>query len=65
MYSDISTLIRASSLSKSSLAKTLANSVLPTPVGPKNINDPIGFFGSFNPTLVLLIALTNLSIASS
>ena len=29
------------------------------------MNEPIGFFGSFKPTLVLLIALTNLSIALS
>ena len=30
-------------------ANCLANSVLPTPVGPKKINEPIGFLGSFKP----------------
>jgi len=33
-------------------ASSFANSVLPTPVGPKKINEPIGFLGSFNPALV-------------
>ena len=41
-----------------------ANSVLPTPVGPKNKNEPIGRFGSFKPTLPLLIALLTASTAS-
>ncbi len=38
-------------------ANALVSSVFPTPVGPKNKNEPIGLFGSFNPTLPLLIAL--------
>ena len=30
-------------------AKARAHSVLPTPVGPRKINDPIGRLGSFKP----------------
>ena len=56
MYSDISILIKWCSSSNSSYAKLLATSVLPTPVGPKNINDPIGFSGSFIPLLDLIMA---------
>ena len=37
---------------------------MPTPVGPKNRNEPIGLFGSFSPTLPLLIALLTASTAS-
>ena len=37
-------------------AKALESSVFPTPVGPKNKKEPIGLFGSFNPTLPLRIA---------
>src|SRR5829696_5210760 len=57
MYSLISILINASSLSNIYLANALANSVLPTPVGPRKIKVPIGFFGSFNPTRLRWIAL--------
>ena len=39
MYSDMSNLITASSLSKSSYASAFTSAVLPTPVGPTNIND--------------------------
>ena len=39
--------------SKISDAKTFANCVLSTPVCPRNINDPIGLFGEFNPALFL------------
>jgi hypothetical protein len=45
----MSILIKASSLSNKYLANTFANCVLPTPVGPKKINEPIGLLGSFNP----------------
>ena len=38
-------------------ARALANSVLPTPVGPEKIKLPIGLFGDFKPTLARLIAL--------
>ena len=53
-----------SSLSNKSLARVFASSVLPTPVGPKNKNEPIGRFGSFNPTLPLRIAFATASTAS-
>ena len=56
-YSDISTLIKESSLPKISFANFLAKNVLPTPVDPRNMNDPIGLFGSLIPTLFLLIDL--------
>ena len=38
-------------------ASNFAVSVFPTPEGPRKIKDPEGLFGSFNPDLVLLIAL--------
>lgn len=38
-------------------ANARANSVLPTPVGPKKIKLPIGRLGSFNPALARLTAL--------
>ena len=58
MYSDISILIKESSDSNKYFARTFANCVLPTPVGPRNINVPIGLFGSLRPTRPLWIALT-------
>ena len=39
----------AASLSKRNSARALASSVLPTPVGPRNRNEPIGRFGSCSP----------------
>ena len=65
IYSLISILTSESSESKRYLARALHNSVLPTPVGPKNIKLPIGLLGFFNPALVLLIAFVSLDIASS
>ena len=65
IYSLISMRINDSSLSKRYLASTLANSVLPTPVGPRNTKEPIGLDGSFNPALVLWMALVSFTIASS
>ena len=50
--------INASSLSNKNFAKTLHSWVLPTPVGPKNIKEPTGLFGSFKPALFLCMALT-------
>ena len=64
MYSDISIWIKDSSSPNRNSAKAFAVSVFPTPDGPKNINDPEGLFGSFNPDLVLLIALDTAEIAS-
>ena len=65
IYSLISMRTIVSSESNNSLANTLANWVLPTPVCPKNINDPIGLLGSFSPVRLRLIALTTFSTASS
>ena len=49
MYSDISMRIKDSSLPNMNSAKALASSVLPTPVGPRNMKEPIGFFTSLRP----------------
>lgn len=45
MYSLISMRMSASSLSNILRARARASSVLPTPVGPKNMKEPMGFFG--------------------
>ena len=55
----------ASSLSNRYFASTFAISVLPTPVGPKKMNEPIGREGSFNPARVRWIALVSFTMASS
>ena len=52
MYSLISMRIMLSSLSKSNFVNSFASCVLPTPVGPRKINEPIGLLGSFNPALL-------------
>ena len=65
LYSLISTRINASELPNICSASFFAKYVLPTPVGPKNINAPIGWFFSFRPTLLRCIALTIFSIALS
>ena len=65
MYSLMSILIKESSESNNSLANTLANWVLPTPVCPRKIKEPIGLLGSFNPTLFLWMAFTTLATAWS
>jgi len=57
IYSDISSLIKASSLSKRISASAFESSVFPTPVGPKNRNEPIGLVRSLSPAFALLIAL--------
>ena len=46
MYSDMSSRIMAVSSSNRNSARALVSSVLPTPVGPRNRNEPIGRFGS-------------------
>jgi hypothetical protein len=53
-----------SSLNKKS-ARVLASSVLPTPVGPKNKNDPNGRAASESPALLRLIASATAARASS
>ena len=65
MYSDISILMIFRSESNNASDKALASSVLPTPVGPKNINEPIGLFSAFKPALALKIAWLTASIPSS
>ena len=61
----MSTLIIAFSSPNRFSEIAFASSVLPTPVGPKNRNEPIGLLGSFNPTLPLFIAFATASTASS
>ena len=53
----------ASSLSNKNSANALETSVLPTPVGPRNKNDPIGRLPSANPDLDRRIALAIAEIA--
>ena len=64
MNSDISILTIASSLSKRNSATALLSSVFPTPVGPRKRNDPIGFLGSFSPTLDLRMESATAFIAA-
>ena len=64
VYSDISIFTSELELGKRFFARHFANSVFPTPVGPKKRNTPMGRFGFFNPVLDLLIALTMLLMAS-
>ncbi len=52
-----------SSLNRNS-ANDFANSVLPTPVVPKNINEPIGRLGSCKPARLLRTASAIASMAS-
>ena len=49
MNSDMSILIRCSSEPNMNSASALASSVLPTPVGPRKMNEPIGRFGFLIP----------------
>ena len=65
MYSLISILIRESLLLNNSSPRDFASWVLPIPVWPKNIKDPIGLLGSLSPVLFLCIAFTTASTASS
>ena len=45
-------------------ASARASSVLPTPVGPMKMNEPIGRLGSFSPARARRTALETMSIAS-
>src|SRR5438132_155524 len=49
MYSDMSTWIIASSSPNRNSASVRASSVLPTPDGPRKMNEPVGRFGSLMP----------------
>ena len=53
------------SSSKRNSASARASSVLPTPVGPRKINEPIGRLGSLSPARERRIALATRSSASS
>ncbi len=64
MNSDMSIRTMLSSLSNMKFANVLHSSVLPTPVGPKNKNDPIGRFGSDKPARLRLMAFATASTAS-
>ncbi|OPZ40408.1 MAG: hypothetical protein BWY99_00761 [Synergistetes bacterium ADurb.BinA166] len=65
MYSDMSSLIRFSSLSKRASARVLASSVFPTPVGPRKIKEPMGRLGSFIPERARRTESATSSTASS
>ena len=65
MYSLISILIILFSSSNRDFARDFASSVLPTPVGPRKRNEPIGFEGSLIPALERIIASVTFSTASS
>ena len=65
MYSLISILTRASSESNKASANARANSVFPTPVGPRKIKEPMGRFGLLSPARALRTALEIALTASS
>ena len=65
MYSDMSRRIIESSLPKSTEDNARQSSVLPTPVGPAKMNEPIGRLGSESPVRLRLIALETALIALS
>src|SRR5437588_203530 len=65
MYSDMSIRIIASCESNMNSASARASSVLPTPVGPRNRNVPIGRSGSLRPARERRSALATALTASS
>src|SRR3970040_162599 len=65
MYSDMSSLTMARSSSKRNSANARANSVFPTPVGPRKRNEPMGRLGSLRPARARRTALDTARIASS
>ena len=65
MYSDMSMRIIESASSNMNSASVRASSVLPTPVGPKKMNEPIGRFGFFKPARARRMAREMTLIASS
>ncbi len=65
MNSLMSTRIMWSSLSNRKPASALHSSVLPTPVGPRNRNEPIGRFGSDRPARERRMASATAVMASS
>ena len=65
MNSDMSIRTIASSVSKRNSASALQSSVLPTPVGPRNRNEPFGRRGSARPARERRIAFETMRTASS
>ena len=65
MYSLISIRTMLFSSSNRLSASALASSVLPTPVGPRNRKEPIGFVGSLIPALERITASVTFVTASS
>src|SRR5580704_13827957 len=65
MYSDMSIRIMSFSSSNKNSASARANSVFPTPVGPRKRNDPIGLLVSDNPARLRRTAFATRSSASS
>src|ERR1035438_632625 len=65
MYSDMSMRIINFSSSNKNSANARANSVLPTPVGPRKMNDPIGRLLSDKPARLRRTALDTRANASS
>ncbi len=63
MYSLMSMRIMACSSSKRNSASARASSVLPTPVGPRKMNEPIGRFSSCKPARARRTALDTAVIA--
>jgi len=60
MYSLMSMRTIACSSSNRNSASARAVSVLPTPVGPRKIKDPMGFFGSLRPARERRMALATM-----
>src|SRR3990172_156873 len=65
MYSLMSTRTMASSSSKRKVARDLASSVLPTPVGPRKMKLPMGRLGSLRPARPRRMASERASMARS
>ena len=65
MYSDMSSWIIEDSSPNKNSASAFAVSVLPTPDGPRKMNEPLGRFGSLRPARVRRIACDTALIASS
>ena len=65
MYSLISMRTMLRSSSKSTSARVLASSVLPTPVGPRKIKEPMGRLGSLMPARARTTASLTAFTASS
>jgi hypothetical protein len=65
MYSLMSTRISADGSANRNFARARATSVLPTPVGPEKMNEPMGRFGSLSPARLRRIERDRALMASS